>query len=175
MGKHKPLSLDTHKYRTTFTSTTKIVLRFSMGYPEIPGLCLIQAAAGDCLSWMVNRLEIDSLFLFSYFQRPSQLWVVGVCHLQEKDNTVFLEPWPPQGFPFSIFLTAHPTTYTTTQSTPATNPPGQLKGKYFISWQPMVGSVCRLSPLVADCCTHAGILILAVFNYPFFQIKSCSG
>ena len=28
-GKHKPLSLDTHKYRTTFTSTTKIVLRFS--------------------------------------------------------------------------------------------------------------------------------------------------
>jgi hypothetical protein len=29
MGKHKPLSLDTHKYRTTFTSTTKLVLRFS--------------------------------------------------------------------------------------------------------------------------------------------------
>jgi len=29
MGKHKPLSLDTHKYKTTFTSTTKIVLRFS--------------------------------------------------------------------------------------------------------------------------------------------------
>jgi hypothetical protein len=26
MGKHKPLSLDTHKYRTTFTSTTKIDL-----------------------------------------------------------------------------------------------------------------------------------------------------
>ena len=29
MGKHQPLSLDTHKYKTTFTSTTKIVLRFS--------------------------------------------------------------------------------------------------------------------------------------------------
>jgi len=29
MGKHKLLSLDTHKYKTTFTSTTKIVLRFS--------------------------------------------------------------------------------------------------------------------------------------------------
>jgi hypothetical protein len=27
--KHKLLSLDTHKYKTTFTSTTKIVLRFS--------------------------------------------------------------------------------------------------------------------------------------------------
>ena len=29
MGKHKLLSLDTHKYKTTFTLTTKIVLRFS--------------------------------------------------------------------------------------------------------------------------------------------------
>ena len=29
MGKHKVLSLDTHKYKTTFTSTTKIVHRFS--------------------------------------------------------------------------------------------------------------------------------------------------
>jgi len=29
MGKHKQLSLDTHKYKTTFTSTTKIILRFS--------------------------------------------------------------------------------------------------------------------------------------------------
>ena len=29
MGKHKVLSLDTHKYKTTFTSTTTIVLRFS--------------------------------------------------------------------------------------------------------------------------------------------------
>ncbi len=29
MGKHKLLSLVTHKYKTTFTSTTKIVLRFS--------------------------------------------------------------------------------------------------------------------------------------------------
>ena len=29
MGKHKQLSLDTHKYKTTFTLTTKIVLRFS--------------------------------------------------------------------------------------------------------------------------------------------------
>ena len=28
-GKHKVLSLDTHKYKTTFTSTTTIVLRFS--------------------------------------------------------------------------------------------------------------------------------------------------
>ena len=28
-GKHKPLSPDTHKYRTTFTSTTKIVHWFS--------------------------------------------------------------------------------------------------------------------------------------------------
>jgi hypothetical protein len=32
MGKHKPLSLDTHKYKTTFTSTTKIELRFSRYY-----------------------------------------------------------------------------------------------------------------------------------------------
>ncbi len=30
MGKHKQLSLDTHNYKTTFTSTTKIVLRFSI-------------------------------------------------------------------------------------------------------------------------------------------------
>jgi len=30
MGKHKPLSLDTHKYKTTFTSTRKLVLRFSI-------------------------------------------------------------------------------------------------------------------------------------------------
>ena len=29
MGKHKQLSLDTHKYKTTFKSTTEIVLRFS--------------------------------------------------------------------------------------------------------------------------------------------------
>jgi hypothetical protein len=30
MGKHKLLSLDTHKYKTTFTSTTKIELGFSI-------------------------------------------------------------------------------------------------------------------------------------------------
>jgi len=29
MGKHKQQSLNTHKYKTTFTSTTKIALRFS--------------------------------------------------------------------------------------------------------------------------------------------------
>jgi hypothetical protein len=36
MGKHKPLSLDTHKYRTTFTSTTKLVLRSSTNDSDIP-------------------------------------------------------------------------------------------------------------------------------------------
>jgi hypothetical protein len=35
--KHKLLSLDTHKYKTTFTSTTKIVLRFSIiEYLQLP-------------------------------------------------------------------------------------------------------------------------------------------
>ena len=35
MGKHKLLSLDTHKYKTTFTSTTKIVLRISNCVPAV--------------------------------------------------------------------------------------------------------------------------------------------
>ena len=46
MGKHKPLSLDTHKYRTTFTSTTKIVLRFSTPAPWAAWNHQIYAAGG---------------------------------------------------------------------------------------------------------------------------------
>jgi hypothetical protein len=34
MGKHKLLSLDTHKYKTTFTSTTKEEFRFSTEIPS---------------------------------------------------------------------------------------------------------------------------------------------
>jgi hypothetical protein len=61
MGKHKLLSLNTHKYKTTFTSTTKIVLRFSI----LPWLYV----KGDFLD------HVMLLWLKAQSQIPSTMWL----------------------------------------------------------------------------------------------------
>jgi len=108
MGKHKQLSLDTHQYKTTFTSTTKIVLRFSiiqpiftkqrrsrLGFQRSPmstlqqhhiGLGFIQQRFQDyCCVKFSNQFQwhihqVDCYFnVWMIKQIPSQQWLPVWC------------------------------------------------------------------------------------------------
>ncbi len=65
--------------------------------------------------------------------------------------------------PFFFFFTRAQASKHGATKTSSGFPPRGPKGKYSIlSWEPMVGSVSRLSPIEADCCSHVAIPISAV-------------
>ncbi len=98
MGKHKPLSLDTHKYRTTFTSTTKLVLRFSnFNY---------RSAVGK-LNYLAQTMRPDIMYathqIAKYSSNPRQSHgeaiLYLVCYLKKtRDLGLKFKPDPKKGF-----------------------------------------------------------------------------
>jgi hypothetical protein len=63
MVKHKLQSLDTHKYKTTFTSTTKIVLRFSSYFlPFFFSIGAVQSQSSTYIGFGIKTI-LRSFFL----------------------------------------------------------------------------------------------------------------
>ena len=103
------------------------------------------------------RLCIRVLFL----RKPAKRAIRRYFFVLTYSITVFSEPWPPRGFFFKLPQASRHSATKTSSGFPLRGP----KGKYSIlSREPMVGSDSRLSPIVADCCSHAAIPILAVTN-----------